>query len=218
MRTTKPIPKRQRILLAETERGRSRERSHTGGPRLVAAVDELRRRVRRKVLLPTATLEVLSKAVAAEKQSNVAQEDLSDSSSSSSSKPGVRTNAVVKRAAHQRKLNARERRREKDFVKFMETSTTQSFLEHRSVTVTVARNYARCANLFLDYCQDRKLKLDGVRKVDAAMVEYLNHLYMRGHYPSAAEYAVAGFLHKVPEYGGHGMAKLARTTRCLKGF
>ena len=203
--------------VSQQSRGRSPTRSALSGRKLQDSVAALKRKVRRQVDVPNHSLETMAAAVTfipRVKRKGQGSESSSSTSSEERHQPIGRTQRVDR----ERKLAAQRRRKSKDFVSYMERDPAISFLEHRSVTAPVARNYLRSANQFLDYCRDNGLRLDVVHMVDGAMASFLNDLYMKGHGPSTAEHVVAGFVHRVPEYGNQGMARLPRTARCLKGF
>ena len=91
-----------------------------------------------------------------------------------------------------------------------------TYLEQVAVTVKTARRYRKAIRNFLQWASHIKRGLLAEdSELDAALVAYMDELFLQGHQPDWGETLMAGVLWKMPEFGRHGQKKLARSWRAL---
>ena len=94
-----------------------------------------------------------------------------------------------------------------------------TYLEQVTVTVKTARRYRKAIKSFLQWASHiRRGLLAEDSELDAALVAYMDELFLQGHQPDYGETLMAAVLWKMPEFGRHGQKKLARSWRALKGW
>ena len=89
-----------------------------------------------------------------------------------------------------------------------------TYLEQVTVTKKTARRYRKALAGFLSWALHipRGL-LAADAELDAALVAYMDELFLQGHHPDWGETLMAGLLWKMPEFGRYGRRKLARAWR-----
>ena len=105
-----------------------------------------------------------------------------------------------------------------DWVSSSQENPRLSYLEDRAVRPGTAKRYRLVMAHLLKFCREQGLPLVTDTEVDAALVSFLNSLYMRGQQAHYANVVMAGFIHTWPEYNKFGAKKIPRSWRCLKGF
>ena len=121
-----------------------------------------------------------------------------------------------------RVLEARKRRRRKVITTMLadgDIVPNMTYLEQVTVTKKTAQRYRKALGSFLAWASHipRGL-LAADAEVDAALVAYMDELFLQGCQPDWGETLMAGLLWKMPEFGRYGRRKLARAWRAVKGW
>ena len=91
-----------------------------------------------------------------------------------------------------------------DWVSSSQENPLLSYLEDRAVRPGTAKRYRLAMAHLLKFCREQGLPLVTDTEVDAALVSFLNSLYIRGQQAHYANVVMAGFIHTWPEYNKFG--------------
>ena len=172
----------------------------------------LARRLGRTVWPPASARSQGGKSALLEKGLHFGSET-SSATTSSSSGPGKKRSRV---------LENRTRRRRKVITTMLadgDVVPNMTYLEQVAVTVKTSRRYRKAIKDFLRWASHiPKGLLAEESELDAALVAYMDELFLGGLQPDLGEVLLAGVLWKMPEFGRYGQRKLARSWRALKGW
>ncbi|CAK0810365.1 unnamed protein product, partial [Prorocentrum cordatum] len=108
---------------------------------------------------------------------------------------------------------------EAGYLQLAETLPPQSsVLEEMAVSVRTQRQYVMELQGFVDFAYLRQLRTATSALLDAALVEYMNHMFFRGEQAFRGEKLLAAVMARSPEFSRVGISKMPRAWRCLKGW
>ena len=142
------------------------------------------------------------------------------SAESSSEERGGAALPTVKEARRQRMLQLGFNRRLRRMLNRMEEKGIEciSFLESCAVTASTLQKYTTSERDWRAWCEKTSVPLGGDDEVDAALVDYMNWLWLQGHRPWRGERLMAAMLALHPAYNKTGSRKLPRAWRGLQGW